>query len=197
MIDHRHLSEEQIFERVSSGEDLPEIAGCASCEAEASSQRAFLAELRRADQASAPATDWDHMVLRGRIREAVAKEAPYRRSIFDRFLVLRPVLASALVASLVLVVWSPWTRVDSGRSTRTAINEMSSAPIPAWNPLPDETDDEGLAVLAEWTPNEDELAIARCRASCLAGLTSHEEESLLNTVSVSASRLPNTEASPL
>jgi len=197
MIDHRHLSEEEIFDRVSAGETPPGIAGCSVCEREASAQRALLVHLREADQSLVPPTDWDHVVLRGRIREAVAKETPYRRSIFDRFLVLRPVMASVLLASLVFVVWSPWNRIDLSRPAQVAMNAEASARIPAWKPLPDETDDEGLAVLAEWTPTEDELAIARCRASCLAGLTIHEEESLLNTESVSGSRVPSTEASPL
>ena len=52
-------------------------------------------------------------------------------------------------------------------------------------------------MLAEWTPSEEELAIARCRAACLAGLTSHEEEKLLNAVAMNVARAPMTGASPL
>jgi hypothetical protein len=73
----------------------------------------------------------------------------------------------------------------------------ASVRIPAWTPLPDEAEDEGLAVLAEWTPNEDEVAIARCHFACLSGLSEHEEENLLKTVAAAASRSPLTEASPL
>ena len=73
---------------------------------------------------------------------------------------------------------------------------MASARIPAWTPLPDESEDEGLAVLAVWSPNEDEVAIARCRASCLAGLSDREQD-LLNSDLTPAARSPRTEASPL
>jgi len=52
-------------------------------------------------------------------------------------------------------------------------------------------------VLAEWTPSEEELKIARCRAACLAGLTSHEEEKLLSAVAMNVARAPMPGASPL
>ena len=45
---HRHLSSEEIFEQLTAGDAPPaSIAGCASCEAEASSLSSFLAELKR------------------------------------------------------------------------------------------------------------------------------------------------------
>jgi hypothetical protein len=193
MNEHRHLSEEQIFERVSSSEPLPEIAGCGTCELEASAQRAFLGELQRIDREAAPDAGWDDLVLRNRIRKAISQERPHGASIFERFLGLRPAFLSAALASLVLFVWNPMNTPAPGDAARV----VSASRIPAWTPLPDEPDDEGLAVLVEWTPNEDELAVAHCRAACLAGLTTHEEESLLNAVAVSSSRLPATESSPL
>ena len=77
------------------------------------------------------------------------------------------------------------------------MSPAQDARIPSWTPLPEESEDEGLAVLAAWTPNEDEVAIARCHFACLSGLSDHEEENLLRTVTTTASRSPLTEASPL
>lgn len=195
---HRHLESEEIFEQLSEGVTPAAIAGCEACEAEASSLSGFLAELKRVDSLSVATTEWDDLLMRRRIREAVAEEKPHGRSLFDRFLVLRPVFFSALVASIVLVVWSPLSSRVTGPKVRVAsLTSGASARIPAWTPLPDEAEDEGLAVLAEWTPNEDEVAIARCHFACLSGLSEHEEENLQRAVATTASRSPLTEASPL
>jgi hypothetical protein len=194
MNSHSHLSGEEIFERLSESESIPAIAGCESCEAEARSLSLFLSELKRVDAESASTTDWDDLVMRKRIREAVAKEKPYRGSIFDRYFILRPVLVSALVASLAIVVWSPVTRMtDRGAETPT---QVGSARLPAWTPLPDESEDEGLAVLAAWSPNEDEVAIARCHFACLSGLSDHEQDLLISD-SAPGARSPRAAASPL
>lgn len=197
MTDHRHLSGEEILERVSAGESGPDVLGCQSCSSEAASVSHFLAELKRADSELVATTDWDDLLVRRRIRVALDEEKPHARSIFDRFAILRPALASFLVAGVVIVVSSPFLR-DGNEGTRIA--SVASAPggrIPSWTPLPEESEDEGLAVLAEWTPNEDELAIARCRAACLSGLSDGEEESLLQALGSIASRSPVTEGSPL
>jgi hypothetical protein len=191
---HSHLSSEEIFERLSEGQSIPAIAGCESCEAEAASLSLFLAELKRVDAESAATSDWDDLVMRKRIREAVAREKPYRGSIFDRYFILKPVFVSAVVASVALVVWSPVTRMtDPGAGTPA---QVASARLPAWTPLPDEAEDEGLAVLAAWSPNEDEVAIARCHFACLSGLSEREQD-LLNSDPTPAARSPRTEASPL
>jgi hypothetical protein len=199
---HRHPGSEEIFERLIAGEAPAALGGCESCEAEALSLSRFLADLKRADTQSVATTEWDDLLMRRRIREAIAKEKPHGRSLFDRFFVLKPALVSALVASVVLVVWGSLSTVPqstvSDQGTRVA--SMISGPaarIPSWTPLPEESEDEGLAVLAEWTPNEDEVAIARCHSACLSGLSDHEEENLLHSVSTAASRSPLTEASPL
>ena len=176
---HRHLAPEEICEALSAGEPLPDLGGCLSCEAEASSLSSFFAGLRRADAELVATTEWDDLLLRRRIREAVTKERPHARSIFDRFLILKPALVSALVASIALVVWNPLSRVADRGTKVASLGSMAAPRIPAWTPLPEESEDEGLAVLAEWTPNEDELAIARCHFSCLSGLSDHEEENLL------------------
>ena len=196
---HRHLSSEEIFEQLTGGDATPAgVAGCASCEAEASSLSLFLAELKRVDAGSAATTEWDDLLMRRRIREAVAEEKPHGRSVFDRFLILRPVFVSALVASIALVVWSPLaSRVADPGTRMVSIAPGASARIPSWTPLPEESEDEGLAVLAEWTPNADEVAIASCHFACLSGLSDHEEENLLHAVTSAASRSPLTEASPL
>ena len=197
MSTHRHLSSEEIFESLSAGEPLPDLQGCPSCETEASSLSMLLTGLRRADADLVATTEWDDLLMRRRIREAVAREKPHARSIFDRFLILKPALVSALVASIALAVWSPSSRLADPGVPRTSLNALSSGRIPAWTPLPDESEDEGLAVLAEWTPNEDEVAIARCHFSCLSGLSDHEEDNLLETLAQTAFRSPLTEASPL
>ena len=192
---HRHLSEEEIFARVSEGDALPEIAGCVACESEAASLASFFETLKQADRGLVETNDWNDMLLRGRIRAAIAQEAPHRPSFFERFSMLRPVFASLALASLVLVVWSPWNTAIL-RDTAGLSAVTSSAHVPAWTPLPDEFDDEGFAILAEWTPSEEELAVARCRASCLAGLSAHEEESLLNDVATAMARTPFQASSP-
>lgn len=194
---HRHLSSEEIFDRVSAGEGAPELAGCSQCGSEAESFSRFLSELKTADRDLVATTEWDDLVLRRRIREAVAQEKPHRPSIFDRFPVLRPAFAAAVVGSLVFAVWAPLSRVAFETGQGLAPSASIHDRLPAWTPLPDESEDEGLAVLAEWTPSEEELAIARCRAACLAGLTSHEEEKLLNAVAMNVARAPMTGASPL
>lgn len=196
---HRHLESEEIFEQLTaSGETPAAVAGCASCEAEASSLSRFLAELKRVDSESVATTEWDDLLMRRRIREAVAEEKPHGRSAFDRFLILRPVFVSALVASIAVVVWSPLaSRVADPGIRMASMTPGASGRIPSWTPLPDEAEDEGLAVLAEWTPNEDEVAIASCHFACLSGLSDHEEENLLRVVTSSAPRSPITEASPL
>ena len=195
---HRHLSSEEIFEQLSGGETPASISGCESCQAEASSLSLFLAELKRIDGESAATTEWDDLLMRRRIREAVAEEKPHGRTIFDRFLILRPVFVSALVASIALVAWSPLSSRVTDPGTRMAsLAPGASVRIPSWSPLPDESEDEGLAVLAEWTPNADEVAIASCHFACLSGLSDHEEENLLPAVATAASRSPFTEPSPL
>jgi hypothetical protein len=196
---HRHPSSEEIFEQLIAGEAPAALEGCESCAAEALSLSRFLAELKRADTESVSTTEWDDLLMRRRIREAIAKEPPHGRSLFDRFFILKPALVSALVASVVLVVWGPLSTGSlSTEGTRMASMSPGAVPrIPSWTPLPDESEDEGLAVLAEWTPNEDEVAIARCHFACLSGLSEHEEEKLLNAVAATASRPPVTEASPL
>lgn len=194
---HRHLESEEIFEQLSGSGEVPRgVAGCPSCEAEARSLSIFLADLKRVDASSVATTEWDDVLMRRRIREAVAQEKPHGRSLFDRFFILRPVFVSALVASIALVVWSPLaSRVsDPGRRV---VSSTPSTRIPAWTPLPDESEDEGLAVLAAWTPNEDEVAIARCHFACLSGLSDHEEDNLMNAVATTVARSPLTEASPL
>ena len=197
---HRHLSGEEICERMSEKRPLDDIAGCASCEAEASSLARLFGDLRRADAAAAGTTDWDDLLLRRRIREAVAREKPHTRSIFDRFAILRPALVSALVAGMVLAAWSPFSRRGDGVGIQGAAATASSrngGHLPSWTPLPDEAEDEGLAVLAEWTPNEDELAIAHCRAACLGGLSPQEEENLIQVVAAVSPRTPLTGPTPL
>ncbi|MEO8500840.1 MAG: hypothetical protein ABI565_07980 [Vicinamibacteria bacterium] len=196
MNSHQHLSTEEIFERLSAGEPVPDLGGCAACEAEASSLSGFLSELGRVDAELVATTEWDDLLLRRRIREAIAKEKPHVRSIFDRFLILKPALVTALVASLALVAWSPFSPF-AGRGSRAAAGALVEGRIPSWTPLPAESEDEGLAVLAEWTPNEDEVAIARCHFACLSGLSAHEEDHLLLSASLNNSRSPPKEASPL
>ncbi len=195
---HRHLSTEEILDQLTAGDATPAMAaGCASCEAEASSLSSFLAELKRVDAGSGATTEWDDLLMRRRIREAVAEEKPHGRSVFDRFLILRPVFVSALVASIALAVWSPLaSRVADPGTRRASISPGASARIPSWTPLPEESEDEGLAVLAEWTPNADEVAIASCHFACLSGLSDHEEE-ILHSATSTAPRSPLTEASPL
>lgn len=191
---HHHLRSEEIAEQISEGRPLLGIAGCEACLAEASSISQVLADLRRADADLVPTTDWDDLLLRRRIREALANEKPHARSIFDRFAILRPALVSALVASIAFTVWSPLSRNPDGQGAPVA---SVNGHLPSWTPLPDESEDEGLAVLAEWIPSEDELTIARCRAACLSGLTSEEEENLLRAVALTASLSPTTGGSPL
>ena len=196
MSTHHHLSSEEIFERISMGEAPAGIAGCASCEAEASSLAAFLVDLKRSDSELVATTDWDDVLMRRRIRAAIAEERPHVRSIFDRFFFLRPAFVSALAASIALAVWSPLSHYTDRGTQSASASPGGGARIPAWTPLPDESEDEGLAVLAEWTPNEDEVAIARCHFACLSGLSEHEDN-LLSAAAATASRSPLTEASPL
>jgi hypothetical protein len=194
---HRHLSSEEIFERVSAGELGQAVVGCSSCETEAASLSKFLVEMQRTDAESLATTDWDDLLLRSRIREAVAKERPHVRSIFDRFAILRPAFVSAVVASLVFVIWNPLSRNgDNDNSGTNSGTKMASAAasyqasyqgrLPAWTPLPDESDDEGLAVLAEWTPSADEMEV----------LSDHEAE-ILRTMTSTVPDSPLTSASPL
>ena len=197
MTTHRHLESEEIFEQWISGEGPAALGGCKSCEAERLSLSRFVAELKRADTESVSTTEWDDLLMRRRIREAIAKEPPHGRSIFDRFFILKPAFVSALVASVVLVVWSPLSTVKDQGTRMASMTPGPVARIPSWTPLPEESEDEGLAVLLEWTPNEDEVAIARCHSACLSGLSDHEEENLLHSVATTASRSPLTEASPL
>src|SRR5436190_14889483 len=102
---HRHLSTEEIFEALSTVGVPAAALGCATCEQEASSLSHFLAELRRTDASLDATTEWDDLFLRSRIREAIAREKPHSRSIFDRFTILKPALVSALVASLGFAIW--------------------------------------------------------------------------------------------
>ena len=194
---HRHLSSEEIFEPLISGEAPAAIAGCESCEAEVASLSRFLVEVKRADTESVATTEWDDLLVRRRIREAIVKEKPHGRSTLDRFFILRPAFVSAVVASIALAVWSPLSTVKDRGTRMASLTPGAGARLPSWTPLPDESEDEGLAVLAEWTPNEDEVAIARCHSACLSGLSDHEEENLQRAVSTTASRSPLTEASPL
>jgi hypothetical protein len=199
---HRHLSSEEILDwvsedRVSEAKALPELEGCASCTAEAQSVSRFLTGLRRVDTELVATTDWDDLLLRRRIREALAKEKPHVRSIFDRILILRPAFVSAVAAVVAIAIWTPFSAGPGEKVQMVSSSADLSSRLPAWSPLPEESDDEGFAVLAEWTPNEDELAIARCRAACLAGLSLHEEEKLLSAVATQASLTPTTGASPL
>jgi hypothetical protein len=202
MNNHRHLSSEEILNRVAEDPaieagKLTDLEGCASCAAEARSMSRFLSGLRRVDTELVATTEWDDLLLRRRIREALAKEKPHVRSIFDRFAILRPAFVSAVAAVVAIAIWTPFSGGLGEKVQLASADPNPSNRLPAWSPLPEESDDEGFAVLAEWTPNEDELAIARCRAACLAGLSMHEEEKLLSAVATTASLVPTTGASPL
>jgi len=200
---HRHLSPEEIFELVSEGIAQDGLAGCDLCEGEALSVTGLLSDLRRVDQETASATEWDSVLLRSRIRQAVAREKQHSRSLFDRFFILRPVLASALVAGLAFVVWTPFSTEFGGVAQEAghvasdlSASGASTGHLPAWIPLPREADDEGLAVLAEWTPNEDELDVVSCRAACLGGLSMYEEDALRAAITTTPPN-PLTEGTPL
>lgn len=203
MSGHHHLSPEEIFELVNEGRPQDGLLGCDLCRSEALSVTALLSDLRREDQETANVTEWDGVLLRSRIRQAVAREKPHSRSLFDRFFILRPVFASALVAGLAFVLWTPFS-IESGSGAHEAEHLASdqSTPgssaghLPAWIPLPREADDEGLAVLAEWTPNEDELDVVSCRSACLGGLSIQEEDALRAALATTAPN-PLTEGTPL
>lgn len=197
MNNHRHLSSQEILEQISEGDSVSGVAGCTSCETEAASLSRFWADLRRADEELVATTDWDDLLLRRRIREALAREKPYRRSAFERFVLVRPAFVSALVAILAVAVWVPFSASPDVPAEVAFANPVSERVLPAWDPLPALSDDQGLAVLIEWEPTEDELLIARCRVSCMAGLTSHEEDKLFNTVALNVSPEPIPGASPL
>lgn len=193
---HHHLSSEEIFAQVEAGAPGPEITACATCLGEAESLREFVGDLRRADARLVATTEWDDLLLRRRIREAIAAEPPHVRSLFDRFFILKPALVSALAAVMVFAAWSPLTSVP-GKGASTTISPSGASRLPAWNPLPDESEDEGLAVLAEWTPTEDELTIAGCHGACLSGLSIHEEEKLRHLASFGGPQPPLPGGSPL
>lgn len=197
MTGHRHLSSEEILDRIGEGEVAPEVGNCEACSSEAASLGLLLQEMKRADSDLVATSDWDDLLVRRRIREALDREKPHRPSIFDRFAILRPALASVLVTCVAVAVLTPVLRDARPGTGIASLTPGSNGNIPSWTPLPDESEDEGLAVLAEWTPNEDELAIARCRAACLSGLSDREEESLLLALGGSGPRSPLTEGSPL
>lgn len=176
MSSHTHLSSEDILDRLTGGGPSPSLPGCESCQAEAALLSRFLTDLRHADADAVATTEWDDLLLRSRIREAVSKETVHPRPWRGRFLFVRPAFVSALAACLVFAIWSPLSRY--GDSEVTSVESATHERLPAWAPLPDESEDEGLAVLAEWNPNEDEFSIARCRAACFAGLSHDEEEKL-------------------
>lgn len=187
MSTHQHLSSEEALERVSSAAPAHDALGCPRCQAEMASLSHFVADLKRSDAELTATTEWDDLLLRRRIREAVMQERPHPRSIFNRFAILRPALASALAAGLAFAVWVPLSRTGPGS---TQVASADSGRLPAWAPLPDESEDEGLAVLLEWSPNEDEMEVLHCRSACLSGLSHHEEENLLRFDSVPNSRSP-------
>lgn len=198
MSGHVHPSSEDICLRVgevsdsSNSDFLESLRGCPSCEAEAEAARRLFAELRQADSLSEISSDWADLLLRKRIRDAVALERPHSRTFFGRFGLWRPALVTATVAILALAVLNPIARPGGSKEARVAQDALA-----AWVPLPDESEDEGLAVLAEWTPNADELELAGCHAACLAGLTSHEEEGILRSMTDSGARTPPLGPSPL
>jgi hypothetical protein len=182
-MNHRHFSGEELLDHVSGGKPLSGLGNCERCEAEASGLARFLAELKRNDADLVATTDWDDLLVRGRIREALSREKPHSRRFLDRFSILRPVLISTLVAMVALSAWNPWSREHDSEAWRADLRTSEGlVHLPAWTPLPDESEDEGLQLLAEWTPNEEELAIAGCRAACLSGLSNREEEDLLEAV---------------
>ena len=196
-----HLSDDEICERgleinnaELSGRPLG-LEGCSECEAEVAAFAQVFAQIRRADVAHVADadSDWNHLMIRSRIREAISKEPLHSRPFFGRLAVFRPVFAAALAAVLALAIWIPGFQQSLQENKGTATAER----LPAWSPLPDEADDEGLAVLAEWTPNEDELTVARCRGACQSGLSAHEENLLLTASANAAAHYPLTEASPL
>jgi hypothetical protein len=188
-MNHRHFSSEELLEHVTGGEPLVGLGGCEPCEAEASNLARFLAELKGKDAEFVATRDWDDLVVRGRIRQALSHEKPHSRSFLGGFSILRPAFISALVAVAALSVWSPLSRYEDTGSGGAAVGSAQRlGRLPAWTPLPDESEDEGLEMLAEWTPTEDELAIEGCRAACLSGLSSREEEDLFQAV---ASGMPS------
>ncbi len=193
MTPHTHFSSEDILDRLTSGDAASSFSDCRKCGEEAASVVKFLAELRTADAAVVATTEWDDMLLRSRIREAVSKEPVHSAAGLPRFFLFRPAFISALAACLVFAIWSPLSRY--GDSPVTSMENARHERLPAWTPLPDESDDEGLAVLAEWKPNEDEFSIARCRAACFGGLGHDEEENLLQAMPPPAA--PLTGSTPL
>lgn len=196
---HEHLPPETLFELVSEDRVPADAASCPECGSEVESLRRFLTGLRRVDASMVATTEWDDLLLRRRIREAVAQEGPLRVSIFDRFQLLRPALASAFVAVIALVVVLPFglAPAKSPSAVTAGVSPVNGSRLPAWTPLPDESEDEGLAVLAEWTPTEDEIAVAGCHGACLAGLSLPEEDHLRAAASAALPGGPVPVGSPL
>ena len=197
MTQHTHLSPEDVSTRViesAGAESIEGVAGCALCENEAGSVRLLLGELRHVDASSHASTEWDDLLLRKRIREAVALERPHSKAVFGRFRFFKPALVTASVAILALVASNPLSQFASPGSAIVARSQ--TATLPSWAPLPDESEDEGLAVLAEWTPNAAELEVAGCHSACLFGLTSPEEDQILRSMAPPPSRARSGGPSP-
>jgi hypothetical protein len=169
-----HVPEAKLIDVLEGGgaADRAHVEACAECAARLAEARAGLALAVEAQVPEPSPLYWD--ALRGRIREAVDREARPRRAFWG--VSLRPVLAAAAVlAGLAMLL----PRSTPGPSP------APQATLPAWSALPPAEDDPGLDVLRVVAPVvADAAPSAGCVGvgDCVVDLSDEESQALAESL---------------
>jgi hypothetical protein len=166
-----HPTEERLLELAEGGvqpETRAHVAACDACRAQVDDLRALLRELPAVDVPEPSPLYWD--AFRRRIGERLdASPAPARRWSW----LVGPALVAASAAVVAFVL--PRGATLPGPSTPPSL----AAVLPAWTPLPELEDDDGLAVLQAFA-SVDGLTLEECRGldECAAEAGAHDAEGL-------------------
>jgi hypothetical protein len=183
MTNHVHLKLEDAVARAlvsPSGAILSEVPACDVCQAAQRQAHADVAplveplrELKRDFEKGEPALEaWEGVLLRRKIREAVAREVAPRPplrdlvlSVFGSKAWMAPgrfaagVLAFAIALGLGLGAWTFVATVPPGTNRNP---DPRNSVLPAWTALPVIEEDESFEVIAALTLTSDEIEVLTC-----------------------------------
>jgi hypothetical protein len=164
---HIHLTDEQAFELSLGAPDTrPQIA-CAECAAAVAEHARLMTDLKEtsAVDPAADLGDWEAVLMRRRIREAIEREPAYARSWAASFLtgaLPKPLFAGALAVALAALGGWPLLREAERNGGAHQAVAVPEATLPAWTALPAIDEDDSFDVFSAWTPTDDEIDVAGC-----------------------------------
>lgn len=161
---HIHFTDEQAFELAFETAEVRARLACAVCAAAVEDHVRLMTDLRETSSAdpSVELGDWDSVLLRRKIREAIEHEPAHRPSPWARTLrgwvLPKPIFAGAI--AIALAALGGLRLLGDGEPRETTV--VREATIPAWTALPALDDDESFEMLSAWTLTDEEIDLAGC-----------------------------------